>query len=805
MPARHQRHILAPGVHAITLIFALAAIVGCSHAESTMPTVPSGPVQSDLQSNDPSSVGYPVGRSLWGLYEITVDPKSTPPVVIVPLRQSAFHVNIRTFLEDFPCTKCLKVKSLEPTSFGFNMTLAITHPFPGQSRLTGFDVRGIIFTNGTQLFPQLGVTASSISHGDSCVINANGFATLFNPTEFIGNNAFSYSRGKLLPPTMPDPTATLGAFKAFYSKGQSEDQGGRRAFLPGDTVTCTYQISHDLGTPMTFAYAVDASWEAPKNNPPKSLDDFPPSANCPEPFRIDVNQVDNRLTTDCGYVQVDVTVYDHQGIADLGACSLEAPGLCTAVLVDDTPIALPNNQMMYQFKVSNDLGAANPLGEAILLKVAHGQTDPHLGVVPAWYFFVARVTVPSEKPEIDSIKPSLGFQGTSVDTTIYGEGFGQNPKVSLYQGIDTLPGHNIGFDNSCQLHASFDLVGPIGQYTVYVQNQNGLWGELTDGFTVMKPITNCTGAFHTDTLGSGTIQANMVAASDTAFLTTGPSAGMMLATEQFGWGPGLVAVNVDSTIPSSPVPMPGAIGHSQYGAPISLDVDDNSGLVMVVWTQKQNAVDVFDPSTGNLVASIDLGPQAKVLGVDTDGHSGFWVAFSDTDPSPHVHHYFTDPGSGAYTMVPSDSFDLMPVYASIQDIAVLPDFRLYVFCTPGNGTILSYDISGSIPSLLATVGSVFPSPLISTSIGRAGDIEIDQTDPSSSSCRIVAFGNQQSGGCMAIKLDANLNTLATLALTNRYQSIAINPNPDLSKRNLTLYSRDKSPAEYRLLQAPAGW
>jgi hypothetical protein len=368
-----------------------------------------------------------------------------------------------------------------------------------------------------------------------------------------------------------------------------------------------------------------------------------------------------------------------------------------------------------------------------------------------------------------------------------------------------IQGLNITELSSCELHASFDLNGPIGPYTVYVENLSGLFAELKDGFTVLKPVTNCTDVFHTDTLGSGHVPGTIVQQLDSAFLVKGPYAGMILATQQLPAGMSMAAVDIDTINPPDPIQFPGALGLIKDGPPLSLDVDESTGSIFVAWTDKPDTVQVYDPATGNSAGSVKLGSDANILGLDTDGLGGFWVVFSDSDPAPHVRHYFSDSGTGLFALVPEQSFDLLPVYAAIQDIVVLPDFRMYVFCTPDKGTILSYDISGLKPALLATAGNVFPSALMPTSAGKSGDIEIDQTDPSSASCRIVAFANLQSGGSMAIKLDANLNTLANIPIAMRYQTLSINPDPDPLNRAIVLYSKDKSPSEYRLLQAPIGW
>ena len=97
-------------------------------------------------------------------------------------------------------------------------------------------------------------------------------------------------------------------------------------------------------TPFTFGYAVDASWAPPDVIPVEDpQNDFPPEANCPEPWRIDVTVegIDQGLTDMGGQAKLLIDVYDHQGPGSINSVKTECfdlwDGWVTAVEVISNP------------------------------------------------------------------------------------------------------------------------------------------------------------------------------------------------------------------------------------------------------------------------------------------------------------------------------------------------------------------------------------------------------------------------------------------------------------------------------------
>jgi hypothetical protein len=779
----------------ITIGLLLFLLYGCGGNASA-------PVLTSIHQSDSSPSSS--NRTIWGIFDIYIDPASDNPVTITPLRTSDFHLNIRKFLEEFPCTDCLDVDDFRPTPDGFEIDVSITHPF-GAMAMTGFDVRGIIFFDGSMEFPILATRASSSVNGDACLKNADGYAKLFNPTDYEGDGLFNYSRGRLLPRGMLNPDATLGAFKTYFSDGQSEDDGGRRAFFPGDTIVRTYCIASPTNGPMHLGYAIDTSREPPVVFPPNGLDDFPISANCLEPFRIDVNEINNSLTSRNGAVSLEVVAYDHQDPSHIISCSAEAPGLTDRLIVDDTPEVHIANSVVFSLEIPNETFDADSSGEEILIRILHGDPDPNMGMIFGWAFTVVDVEEMPDSPEIDSIEPNNGLHDTIVDVTISGAGFLPDPIVRLYQGLAVINAFDVSVPDQHTIHCSFYLSEADGFYTLYVENTDGEWGELQNAFEVVPHQSECSNDFHTDTLGSGVLYGIYWLQYDTAFLTKGPYKGMMIATRQGVTGNSLVAIDVDTPEPSDPLPFPDALGNVGSNTIWTLDVDESTGWIFINWLENPSVIDVYS-SSGEPVTSVDLGPGCEIRGLDHDGTGGFWVVFKQSlSATRNVQHFTWDPEGDIYVANADDSLEVPSSYEHIQDLAVIPDMRVFILCSADNGTVVFFDISGSTPGTLGQVNHIFPAQMPIAPNSRSGDIEIDQTDPLAAFCRIVAYGRQPAGRSAVVKLDGDLNKPNILSINYHYTSMAINPDTDPLTHHITLYTRETAYGTYHLLETPAGW
>jgi len=326
------------------LIFALVGVLSCMSG-SASPILP-GVEDNNYYStqDDANNLTYPSaqtfnGRHLWLYREILIDPVSLDFELTSP-RQLSSHWNILRWLEESPCTDCLKVESVTPTGTGtVDVVIEITHPF-SVGNLTGFDVRGIAMFEGSQMFPESGLVKPDRHSGNGELVNAEGYTSLYNfTTAGTGPEGMQgYQAGHLSSPVSPD--ATLNGYIRYVSP---EPKNTRNIFYAGTSISRTFEIDMPDGE-FIFGYAVDTCWVPPVNKPVLDpVEDFPTSANCPEPWKIEVfvEPVSEGLSNFGGYTKLLIDVYDWQGKESHLAPELECPdlfsGFKSANLMDELP------------------------------------------------------------------------------------------------------------------------------------------------------------------------------------------------------------------------------------------------------------------------------------------------------------------------------------------------------------------------------------------------------------------------------------------------------------------------------------
>ncbi len=339
----------------------------------------------------PSASAQAANRCLFGIwvFDVSADRSS---VDVRPIRAAEWHFNIRTFLENGPCTDCLSLVGLHPQGNGIlDVDIRIKHPFVGMDRFTGFDVRGTIMFPSTSTWDSSGLTWSRELDGGAELLNPDGWTTLFNPIDFEQKpgdpNIFTYQQGKLATP-VPD-AATLNPFIAFYK------DPNRRPFFSYDQVIRTYSIKLPDG-PLQFGYAVDASWFKPDPDPPIDVpDDFPITANCIEAYRISAH-VGEGMTPDGGDATCEIEIYDWQGTDTISTVTIECPDLFTGIL----PASLDMDFGTISFwsvQVDNDT-LADEGDYPLLIRVDDTEGDKFLGALAAYQVIPARVGPQSQFP-----------------------------------------------------------------------------------------------------------------------------------------------------------------------------------------------------------------------------------------------------------------------------------------------------------------------------------------------------------------------------------------------------------------------
>jgi len=347
----------------------LLTFVGCSSDKSPVTPDPS-PQQTPQLSENLSN------RSIWGYWTVKIDP-DTSSVEIIPDRDLTSHFNVVRLLEVTPCTDCLKINNL---SFLPDNTLQcdfeLTHPFPGLIKFTGFDVRGVLVTNGDTIFPESNRLAS-IDGSNPILLNPDGYTSLFNPVEFPEDSApfpiLGYIPGKFS--SGDNFTATLNPFMAFCKENP------RRMFSAGATETVTINLKYP-STPIEFGYIVDASWVL-VDEVIDPVTDFPPEANCLEPYRLDF-RMPTVLSDEPGdTAQVQVEIFDHQGIDTISTVSIECPSLFDGEIFLNYSSQSTNDSWLYEGEITNQYGLDTGCYPA-LIKTDSTDSDLNLGELMAY-------------------------------------------------------------------------------------------------------------------------------------------------------------------------------------------------------------------------------------------------------------------------------------------------------------------------------------------------------------------------------------------------------------------------------------
>jgi hypothetical protein len=282
-----------------TLILAvvlLLAVVGCSNPSSLSGVTPDPDNASVLTGKIARSSAMPY---LGGIYNIYVSENGE--VSISSMRHADYAFNIVSLIDHPPFHIGVEVESLEHvgdhTNFNFNMS--ITHPAPGFTAVTAFDLCGIIMGNGNLNCPY---DPSCGYSGNMKILNADGYTRWMNRPEFqeLTVPIFGYTDGLAGTPGY-SPTAIINPYKYFADGLGATDNlhnflvanyPNRGMFSSTSTNTREYQLQFSDTTGFTFQYAILAHWAPNVNspNPPVNIPgDFPNEANAHEPVAIHVS------------------------------------------------------------------------------------------------------------------------------------------------------------------------------------------------------------------------------------------------------------------------------------------------------------------------------------------------------------------------------------------------------------------------------------------------------------------------------------------------------------------------------------
>ena len=310
----------------LTLILVLflsgVIIIGCSSKGSnTSPILPDETQSSiEMTGSTTASGGNHHFCLLYNMIHFDVTDPDDLKYEVVPVRGGAMHLNILVYLELGPCTNCFEVVDVDVPQPGvLDVVIRFTHPLEDKA-LTLFDVRGILMFHGSYVFPESSLIISNPVMGDGALLNPDGYTALYNgSTMYMTGPLLTYFPGKYATPEIPN--ADVNGYIRYRKEST------RNAFFAGQDSKKTFTLKMPTAGQFALGYAVDVSWKAPINVPAYDEEDFGPDANCPEAWKIEVEDIGPGLTVNGGTTKLQIDVYDWQGIDDAHPVWVECPDL----------------------------------------------------------------------------------------------------------------------------------------------------------------------------------------------------------------------------------------------------------------------------------------------------------------------------------------------------------------------------------------------------------------------------------------------------------------------------------------------
>ncbi|MFH1676503.1 MAG: hypothetical protein ABIC40_05705, partial [bacterium] len=444
----HSRNM----AYILLILGLLAFMLGCSGRSN-----PVLPEKSGDLSLTAVTVSESAPRALWGLWQVRID-AVTGNIESIPLRTAEWHINAVTFLEKGGVSKLL-FKDVLVDGASVELNVGLQHPFITLYQWSGFDVRGIFISDGSYNDFQSDGDLIMSDIDEPRLINADGWARWWNPTEFPIHSLLGYKDGILgKKDSQANFRNTLNAYK-YFSDDLTQTENfpadldlARRGIFTAKSIPNWRHYSIDFGAQANwyiFNYAVDASHRFADDYNGTDVPDisqlpdpfFPIEANQPEAFAVEVEDMINTLyyeseTSRGGDLQGKIRIYDWQGLRRDGGIPdevadvlVESPTLINTQVVHAILMPTPDeNYSTYRFEFSETL-PDDVYNQQILVTVVSSEGDFDEGYdgystnflgaadLAAYYIYTPEVspTAPVQSEYITVISPNGGESWTAGD------------------------------------------------------------------------------------------------------------------------------------------------------------------------------------------------------------------------------------------------------------------------------------------------------------------------------------------------------------------------------------------------------
>ncbi len=396
---------------------------------------------------------------------------------IVPVRNADIHFNALKWMEEAPCTNCFQLTGIENPGDGtLNVDITLTHPL-AHKNFTAFDMRGIIMWNNSMHFPEVDCTVPDSSQGDGELLNADGYTGLYNITTVGQGPEFqTYIQGKIegIPPT--------ASVNGYIRHTTDDPSNTRNAIFAADSTTQTYHVALPTSGGFVFGYAVDLNWDMPTTIPViDPMTDFPMSANCPDPWKIEVLDTPVGIgLTDTGddYDEVTITVYDYEGYNTYDDPELECPGLFNGLLSAPYFSDGPGYEV-FKAQVYNELNAVAGEYKCLVWVEDHSSDIPVFMDIDAYHVVTLTVNEFVDLPPVAVAQADPNPQTVCEDIHFFDDGSYDQDDGGIVDWWWDWDNDGTFDEQGSDLNHSFDATGT--HYVNYRdEDDDGTYGYLAE-------------------------------------------------------------------------------------------------------------------------------------------------------------------------------------------------------------------------------------------------------------------------------------------------------------------------------------